>query len=603
MQWNTDTIKTNTDTPIELEEISRLCHKQITEIITTARRKENTRQKKNNNDTYDRNPKQFHSNLKIKAGLQTPSKALPTLNYVKDQQTGEYTNDPRAVIHTVQSFFTTELTRKTPDKILDPPWEDKNNPDNFTLQTPTVTQHPTHIPIEYSHYIRTVSRMAEGKAPGPDGISNEILRNLPDRMHSIIFELFTILYEHEYTPPAWCRSATCLIFKPSKPDPTNLDFYRPIAMMNTVLKLWTGTLHRMGSTHAEALGILRDCQDGFRHGRKIYDSLSTHIAMLEDAKINKKNIYSAYLDFRGAFNGTDHRLMFKFMRQMGMPQSYVSCCEQLYEVSKTYYVTPHGPTEDLHIERGTLQGDTLSPFLFTLFLEPLLRWLQIGSRGYQPGFATQNSTSTLLTYDSHGYADDISITTGTIEDMKVQLKKIQLFSEYKGLELQIKKCEVTGALWQKGNPTAQENLLLLQQQISTIEIIPNTKVKFLRPDETYKVLGLHLSMILNFNQHYQELTREVRAMSQILRKTKLGSHRKLRIIDSLLLAKFHTIHLGVFNPAQIKHINTIINSATRQALGYTPSLPVQAIHNVQEQYGLGRSHVQRLEQHLSVQST
>ena len=99
-------------------------------------------------------------------------------------------------------------------------------------------------------------------------------------------------------------------------------------------------------------------------------------------------------------------------------------------------------------------------------------------------------------------------------------------------------------------------------------------------------------MILNFNQHYQELTREVRAMSQILRKTKLGSHRKLRIIDSLLLAKFHTIHLGVFNPAQIKHINTIINSATRQSLGYTPSLPVQAIHNVQEQYGLGRSHVQ-----------
>ena len=196
--------------------------------------------------------------------------------------------------------------------------------------------------------------MAEGKAPGPDGINNEILRNLPDRMHSIIFELFTILYEHEYTPPAWCRSATCLIFKPSKPDPTNPDFYRPIALMNTVLKLWTGTLHRMGSTHAEALGILRVCQDGFRHGRKIYDNLSTHIAMLEDAKVNRRNIYSSYLDFRGAFNGSDHRLMFKFMRQMGMPQSYVSCCEQLYEVSQTYYVTPYGPTEDLHIDRGTL---------------------------------------------------------------------------------------------------------------------------------------------------------------------------------------------------------------------------------------------------------
>ena len=77
--------------------------------------------------------------------------------------------------------------------------------------------------------------------------------------------------------------------------------------------------------------------------------------------------------------------MFKHMRQLGIPSTFVDTCEQLYGVSSTYYITPYGPTSSIYIDRGTLQGDTLSPFLFTLFLEPFLRLLSVGSRGYRPG--------------------------------------------------------------------------------------------------------------------------------------------------------------------------------------------------------------------------
>jgi hypothetical protein len=47
--------------------------------------------------------------------------------------------------------------------------------------------------------------------------------------------------------------------------------------------------------------------------------------------------------------------MFKHMRELGMPSSFVTTCEQLYGVSNTKYITPHGNT--LHIEdnRGPLQ--------------------------------------------------------------------------------------------------------------------------------------------------------------------------------------------------------------------------------------------------------
>jgi hypothetical protein len=109
-------------------------------------------------------------------------------------------------------------------------------------------------------------------------------------------------------------------------------------------------------------------------------------------------------------------------------------------------MTIHGNTIPRSIYRGTLQGDTLSPFLFTIFMKPLLRWLAVGSRGYKPSYQPHKSTSTIITYDDHRYADDISITAGSIQDLKIRLKKLHFFSQYTGLQLETSKCEATGSL-------------------------------------------------------------------------------------------------------------------------------------------------------------
>jgi hypothetical protein len=57
-----------------------------------------------------------------------------------------------------------------------------------------------------------------------------------------------------------------------------------------------------------------------------------------------------------------------------------------------------------------------------------------------------------MTYDDHGYANDISITTGTLENLQIQIKKLHMFNEYTGLETETTKCEATCALWGYGNP-------------------------------------------------------------------------------------------------------------------------------------------------------
>ena len=348
-----------------------------------------------------------------------------------------------------------------------------NAPDPFTLQphsTPTLTPNTTADLMKKAHYERAVARAPPGKAPGPDGIPNEVIKFLPESVHEAIYLLFRLMATHEYTPPAWTASATCLIYKHTKRDPHNPGFYRPIALMNCIMKLWTAMLAHIGSDFAEGEGILNDNAHGFRPDRETYDPLSTHIMVLEDAKTAGKPVYTAFADFKGAFNGTDHRIMFQFMRDLGMPECYVRTCEHIYSTSRTAYITPHGLTPQIPIHRGTLQGDTLSPFLFTLFLEPLMRWIMAGGRGYIPHCTSNTEGEFSITYDEHGYADDISITTGSLENLKAQLKKLHLFSKYTGLELEITKCEVTGALWDRGNPTSKENLHILRNQIASIDL-------------------------------------------------------------------------------------------------------------------------------------
>ena len=83
--------------------------------------------------------------------------------------------------------------------------------------------------------------------------------------------------------------------------------------MNCILKLWTSILTSIGTRTTESKVVFSDTADGFRSHINIYDSLSTQIMVYEDAKIKKINIYTAYSDFKGAFGGMDHRMLFHLM--------------------------------------------------------------------------------------------------------------------------------------------------------------------------------------------------------------------------------------------------------------------------------------------------
>ena len=110
---------------------------------------------------------------------------------------------------------------------------------------------------------------------------------------------------------------------------------------------------------------------------------------MEDAKISKSNIQVLYVDFVDAFGSVDHTRLRHVMRAVGIPEGLIEVVRDLYEGASIVVRTPAGDTHPIPIMgRGTIQGDALSPLLFILYIEPLLRWLAEGEQVY--GFKTSD---------------------------------------------------------------------------------------------------------------------------------------------------------------------------------------------------------------------
>jgi hypothetical protein len=172
--------------------------------------------------------------LKIKSGLLPHSRTTSTLHKITRLNKATVTS-PTAVLADVHSHFDTELTRATPLVLPIPPGEHPDNPDHFVIEPRGDSTLTLADMITRDTFDQTINSLGTGKAPGPDGIPNEVIRFIPLATRSALFSLLSLLAHTAYTPPEWCHNTSCLLHK--KGDPNLLDNYRPIAFMNNLLKL------------------------------------------------------------------------------------------------------------------------------------------------------------------------------------------------------------------------------------------------------------------------------------------------------------------------------------------------------------------------------
>ena len=130
----------------------------------------------------------------------------------------------------------------------------------------------------------------------------------------------------------------------------------------------------------EQRGGKKDC-----YGCK--DQLMINNAILENCKKRKMNLSTAWMDYKKAFDSVPHSWILKCLQMYMIHPILIKFIEESMRQWKTNMIIVHKKgvleTGPIRIKRGIFQGDSLSPLLFTMSLNPLSRELHKTGYGYQ----------------------------------------------------------------------------------------------------------------------------------------------------------------------------------------------------------------------------
>ena len=118
---------------------------------------------------------------------------------------------------------------------------------------------------------------------------------------------------------------------------------------------------------------LLDVQTGFRKGRGTRDKTANILWIIKKAREFQKNIYFCFSDYAKAFDCVDHNKLWKILKEMEIPDHLTCLLTNLYARQESTVRTGHATTDWFQIGKGVHKGFTLSPYLFNLYAEYIMR--------------------------------------------------------------------------------------------------------------------------------------------------------------------------------------------------------------------------------------
>jgi ribonuclease HI len=488
-------------------------------------------------------------------------------------------------------------------------WKGETPPDQFTPRCPrgqpgcarTLDDKITSVLYE-----DCVKELSYRKATGPDSIPNELLKHLPDAVHGALQAFFRMMWRCAHTPDWWKESDTIFLYK--KGDPALYRNYRPIGLANHVYKLWTSVITMVSADHAEENNILSGCQAGFRAKMDTMRQVRTLINALEDSNVYKQDIMVAYIDFTSAFNTTEHDMMLQFMWDLGFTEDTVEVIKDLYTNAVTRVVIQGQRGPDIPINRGTIQGDSLSPFLFLVYIEYLLRWLQVGGRDYQYGCVQDKEVTDAAETMGSGipdeqrdrqsgagpsaYADDLLIITGQGNargNMKTQLRKVEIFSEYAGIKPNVVKCMITGMAYGNiGNGVSVQRLAMdtIQMRLRGMTM-GGEHIPVLAPDKPYKYLGVQVTATLDWQHQRMETEKALMEKKTNLLKSRADETQRMHMLKtSIIPALTYGFCVTAYTPAQLRSLCSKVLTIAKECYGLQKGTPNAAVQLPVDEGGL-----------------
>jgi len=346
--------------------------------------------------------------------------------------------------------------------------------------------------VTSTEVIELSNRIPRGKAPGPDGVPDMIIRNVARHKPEIMRDIFNMCLKGSVFPHSWKIAKLVLLRKGDKPleDPSS---YRPICLLNTIGKFFERLIKTRIEKRLEETGELDDRQYGFRKGRSTVDAIRRVLDVVESAGsgqlYNRKLCAVVALDVANAFNSAKWLRIVESMKDKGMPPYLVGIIESYLSDRTVVHGGNSTPTTC-----GVPQGSVLGPLLWNIMYDNLLK--------VDTGGNVRGMSSTELV----AFADDVAVvatghTTWILETVTNQaLNKVAEWMSGAGLSLSVRKTEAVVLTTKRGY--RKPNFSILGSHVELKESI--------------RYLGVELHRVLGFRAHVESAVASAQITSTAL---------------------------------------------------------------------------------------
>ena len=275
-----------------------------------------------------------------------------------------------------------------------------------------------------------MKQLKDGKSPGYDNLTSEMWKATGEEGTDLMWRLCSNIWNSREWPKDWCRAV--FIPLPKKGDLKKCANHRTISLICHASKILLKVISRRMKIKLQA--EISDEQAGFREGRRTREQIVNIRNILEKCREHKHPLYLCFIDYSKSFDCVSHSQLWNTMARMGFPSHIIELIKNLYHHQEATVRTSNGNTEWFGIGRGVRQGCILSPNLFNIYSEDIMRKALEGFKG---GVKFGGKKIMNLRY-----ADETTLVCSSREELMDLLNRIKLASEEKDLLLNTKKTKI-----------------------------------------------------------------------------------------------------------------------------------------------------------------
>ena len=296
-------------------------------------------------------------------------------------------------------------------------------------------------PISENEILKAISKICNNKSSGLDDIKNEHIKTTSHIMLPVYKKLFNIIFSKGLIPESWSYGTIKPIFK-GKGDPKLAENYRPITILSCFGKLFTQIINDRLKEFSENFNLIEDCQAGFRRNFSTADNLFIINSLVDIAKASKNKLYCCFVDFKQAFDRVWRKGLWEKLLQYNINGKCYTIIRNMYRNIKSNVAINNESSIFFQCLNGVRQGENLSPFLFSIYLNDLQNFLFTNGANGVICDINYEEISVYLKLLVLLYADDTVLFANSVTDMQTALNIFENYCNTWKLSVNVSKTKI-----------------------------------------------------------------------------------------------------------------------------------------------------------------